>query len=202
MNNQNDNVKLPLLTSTHAMANRDTYPLPEGQDLPKDKGIVTLPISSLAMQEVINLREHLLTANYSFGTEGQLNIFIPRYNNESNNEHKKRTKKFAEGICDHLENPNDVHSSKGRIVIHHPSINVPYMLSKLNIPMDWQTFAKPIYDKPSDMAIVQAHINYDTKQPPKDSITIIAPENKEVRKRLRVLSARINDEKDITSLQR
>ena len=93
---------------------------------------------------LIELKQNLVEGQYSFGVEGQLNISLPRHDGESHNQLLARTQAVAVALGKAVDDPEKIKASKGRIVIHNPNQNMPFILASSNIPVEWESLAKGV----------------------------------------------------------
>ena len=107
-----------------------------------------------------DVARELQRASVSYGTKGQLNIRIPKSDEESHSQYRERTRNFAGVLIEWGKlDAKEVHSSRGYIVIDEPKKNLAAIIDGLDLPEDAKAFAKKRpQDLPKGEALVLAHV--------------------------------------------
>jgi hypothetical protein len=106
--------------------------------------------ATITIDQARKLQQAILEGEYSFGLEGQLNITLTRHDKgeftqEPKGAQRKRTETLAAQIVEHLGlDAKKVFAQQGRIVVKDPNQDMPYIFAELNIPVEWDSFAKGV----------------------------------------------------------
>ncbi len=100
--------------------------------------------ATISQEKAREMQAAILEGQYDFGSKGQINIKLPKHGvTESHGQFKKRTRAFADDLISSFGlDPKTVFAQESRIVITDPQISMPYVLAKLEIPVEWESFAK------------------------------------------------------------